>query len=165
MSLWGCDCPLPALAACHWRGMVCSRLSLFSRLFHAQTWQCLRLGLAFRVVDIPQSGLLAQISSLKQCSGHSGKILTLSNAAHASLPSPRLLVACAGICTASPLAELPQVSQSVGFNCLFIFPPCYVTLCASKARQFFLIPYQLCLRFFLHFFFILFKHFHSPINK
>ena len=26
MSLWGCDCPLLALAACHRRGMVCSRL-------------------------------------------------------------------------------------------------------------------------------------------
>ena len=23
----------------------------------------------------------------------------------------------------------------MGFNCLFIFPPCYVTLCASKARH------------------------------
>ena len=54
MSLWGCDCPLPALAACHQRGMVCSRLSLFSPLFPARAWWCLRLGLAFRVVDIPQ---------------------------------------------------------------------------------------------------------------
>ena len=25
--------------------------------------------------------------------------------------------------------------QSAGFNCLFIFPPCYVALCASKARH------------------------------
>ena len=34
----GCDCPLPALlalAACHWRGMVCSRLILFCPLFCA----------------------------------------------------------------------------------------------------------------------------------
>ena len=23
----------------------------------------------------------------------------------------------------------------MGFNCLFIFPPCYVALCASKARH------------------------------
>ena len=51
----------------------------------------------------------------------------------ASLPSSRLLVACAGICAASPLGELPQGSQSAGFNCLFIFPPCYIALCASKA--------------------------------
>ena len=65
MSLWGCDCPLPVLAACHQRGKVCSRLSLFSPLFRAQAWRCLRLGLAFRVVDISQSGLLAQIISLR----------------------------------------------------------------------------------------------------
>ena len=30
-----------------------------------RAWQCLRLGLAFRVVDIPQSGLLAQIILLR----------------------------------------------------------------------------------------------------
>ena len=56
-ELWGCDCPLPALAACHRRGKVCSRLSLFSPLFCARAWRCLRLGLTFRVVDIPQSGV------------------------------------------------------------------------------------------------------------
>ena len=61
----GCDCPLMALAACHRRGKLCNRLSLFSPLFCARAWRCLRLGLAFRVVDIPQSGLLAQIISLR----------------------------------------------------------------------------------------------------
>ena len=106
MSLWGCDCPLPALAACHRRVLVCSWLSLFSPLFCAQAWQCLKLGLAFRMVVIPQSGLLAQLSSLRLRSGHSGHILTLSNAARASLHSPCLLVAGAGVCTASPLGEL-----------------------------------------------------------
>ena len=87
--------------------MVCRRLSVFSPLFRAQAWWRLRLGLAFRVVVIPQSGLLAQVSLLRQHSGHSGQILTLSNAARASLPSPRLLVAGAGVCAASPLGELP----------------------------------------------------------
>ena len=53
----------------------------------------------------------------------------------ASLPSPRLLMACAGVCAASPLGELPYGSQSASFNCLFIFSPCYVALCASKARH------------------------------
>ena len=106
MSLWGCNCPLLALAACHQRGMVCSRLSLFSPLFCVQAWWCLRLGLAFHVVGIPQSGLLAQVSSLRLPSGHSGPVLTLSNAACASLPSPRLLVADAGVFAAS-LLELP----------------------------------------------------------
>ena len=77
MSLWGCDCPLPALAAYHWRGMVCRRLSLFSPLFCARAWLCLRLGLAFRVVDIAQSGLLAQIISLRQRLGYSGQFLAM----------------------------------------------------------------------------------------
>ena len=89
MSLWGCDCPLLALAACHQRGMVCSWLSLFSPLFLgclAGAWWCLSLGLAFHVVDIPQSGLLAQIISLRQRSGYSGQILPLSDAARAVPP-------------------------------------------------------------------------------
>ena len=45
--------------------MVCSQLSLFSPLFRALAWRYLRLGLAFCVVDIPQSGLLAQIILLR----------------------------------------------------------------------------------------------------
>ena len=62
---------------------------------------------AFCVVAIPQSGLLPQVSTLRLPSGHSGPILTLSNAACASLPSPHLLVADAGVCAASPLRDLP----------------------------------------------------------
>ena len=85
--------------------MVCSRLVLFSPLFCAQAWQC--LGLAFRVVVISQSGLLAQVSLLRLPAGHSGQILTLSNAVRASLPSPGSLVAGTGVCAASPLGKLP----------------------------------------------------------
>ena len=59
------------------------------------------------MVAIPQSGLLVQVSSLRLPLGHSGLVLTLSNAALASLPSLRLLVADAGICAASLLGELP----------------------------------------------------------
>ena len=59
------------------------------------------------MVAIPQSGLLAQVSSFRLPLGCSGLVLTLSNAARASLPSPRLLVAGAGICTASLLGKLP----------------------------------------------------------
>ena len=58
------------------------------------------------MVAIPQSGLLAQVSLLRLPSEHSGQILTLSNAARASLPGPRLLVAGAGVCAASPPGEL-----------------------------------------------------------
>ena len=100
----GRSCTLLALAACHQRGMVYSRLGLLSPLFCELAWRCLR---AFCVVAIPQSGLLAQVSLLRLPLGHSGQILTLSNAARASLPSPRLLVAGAGICAASLLGELP----------------------------------------------------------
>ena len=62
---------------------------------------------AVHMVVIPQSGLLSQVSSLRLPSGYSGLVLTLSNAAHASLPSPGLLVANVGVCAASPLGELP----------------------------------------------------------
>ena len=60
---------------------------------------------AFCMVAIPQSGLLAQVSSLWLRVEHSGPILK-STAAHTSLPSPHLLVADAGICAASLLGEL-----------------------------------------------------------
>ena len=59
------------------------------------------------MVAIPQSGLLAHVSFLRLPLGHSGPVLTLSNAAGASLPSPRLLVADADVCAASLLGELP----------------------------------------------------------
>ena len=61
---------------------------------------------AFHVVAIPQSGLLAQVSLLWLCLGHSGRFLK-STAARASLPSPHLLMADAGFCAASLLGELP----------------------------------------------------------
>ena len=81
---------------------------------------------------IPQSGLLSQVSSLRLPSGHSGPVLTPSNAAGASLPRTCLLVVGAGICAASPLGELPLGMESMGFNYLFIFPPSYFALCGSK---------------------------------
>ena len=134
MSLWGCDCPLPALAACHRRGKVCSRLSLFSPLFRAQAWWCLRLGLAFRVVDIPQSGLLAQIISalIALRVFRPGSYSKRCSPCRALLPSPRLLMACAGVCAASLLGELPLDSQFASFNCLFIF---FSLLCCPLCFQ------------------------------
>ena len=51
----------------------------------------------------PQFGLLSHISSLRLSSGHSGLVLTLSNAAHASLFSPCLLLVEASIWATSPL--------------------------------------------------------------
>ena len=58
---------------------------------------------AFSGIAIPQSGLLSQVSSLRLPSGHSGPVLTLSNAAGASLSGPFLLVVDASGSAASPL--------------------------------------------------------------
>ena len=107
MPLWGCNCLLLALAALALLslagdGPVCSQLPLFTPVFCEHTWRCLHLGL-FHQGSYPGSGLLFQVTSLRLPSGHSGPILTLSNEARTSLPSPRLLVADAGVCTASPL--------------------------------------------------------------
>ena len=111
MRLWGHDCPLTALAALaclspEGHGLVHSWLALLSPLFCEQAWQCLRVR-AFHRIAIPQSGLLSQVSSLGLPSGHSGLVLTLSNAAHASLLSPYLLVVGAVVCATSLLGELP----------------------------------------------------------
>ena len=102
--LWGHSCPPLALAALDplslaGDGPARSRLALLNPLFCEQAWQCLSLGL-FAGVVIPGSGLLSQVSSLRLPTGHSDPVLTLSNIAHASLLSPCLLVANAGICTA-----------------------------------------------------------------
>ena len=107
MPLWGRDYPLPALAGLHplslaGYGPVRSQLPLLAPLFSEQAWWCLSLGLC-NGVAITGSGLLSQVSSLRLPSGHSGTILTLSNAAHASLSGPRLLVANVSFCTASLL--------------------------------------------------------------
>ena len=97
MPLWDRDCPFWALAAPAslspaggWAGP--HLLALLSPLFCEQAWQCLRLGLALRLVGIPQSGLLAQVSSLRLPSQHSGLVLILSNTASSSLSHPHLLV-------------------------------------------------------------------------
>ena len=75
---------------------------------------------------IPRFGLLAHVSSLRLSSGHSGPVLTLSNAARASLSSPHLLVVDASIWATSPLGVAVR-HITCGF-CLFIFPPGYVAL-------------------------------------
>ena len=87
------------------------------------------------MVAIPQSGLLAQVSSLRFPLGHSGLVLTLSNAARASLPSPRLLVVdgCGHLHCFS--AGRVTIGIVICWFYFFIFPPCYVALCASKARH------------------------------
>ena len=58
---------------------------------------------ALHGIAIPPSGLLSLVSSFKLPLGHSALVLTLSNAAPASLPSPCLLVVDAGVCAVSLL--------------------------------------------------------------
>ena len=85
------------------------------------------------MVAIPQSGLLAQVSSLRLPLGHSGPVLTLSNAACTPYPAPT----CYWPMQASALL-LHWGSYRWARNLwvliyLFIFPPGYVALCGSKA--------------------------------
>ena len=97
--------------------------------------QCLRLELLVRKfflflsffslsLAIPQFGLLSHVSFLRLPSGHSGRVLTLSNAAHASLFSPCLLVADVSI-WATFLLGVAIRYVICGFY-LFIFPPSYI---------------------------------------
>ena len=112
--LWLAPACLPASGG---DGPVCSQLDLLwyslIPLFYEQAQLCLRLGLFvgnFSVslsfsslsLAIPQFGLLSHVSSLRLLSGHSGLVLNLSNAAHASLFSPHLLVADASVWATSP---------------------------------------------------------------
>ena len=106
----------PRLPLCLWLGMGGLQLAS-SPLVFAQSfvlwvaWQCLRLELFagklslsfFLSLAIPQFGLLSHISSLRLSSGHSGPVLTLSNADCTSLFSPDLLVADTSIMATSLL--------------------------------------------------------------
>ena len=76
----------------------CLRLELFTGKFSLSLSFFFFLSLA-----IPWFVLLSQVSSLRLPSGHSGLVLTLSNAASASLFSSHLLVVDASIWANSPL--------------------------------------------------------------
>ena len=98
-----------------------------------QAGLCISLGL-FAGVATPGSGLLSQVSSLRLPSGHSGLDLTLSNAARTSFPSPHLLVADAGICTAS-LLGITIGHVICGFKLFIYFSSHLCCLLGSKARH------------------------------
>ena len=76
---------------------------------------------------------LPHISSLRLSSGYSGLVPTLSNAACATLFSPRLLVVDASIWATSTLGV--AVRHIICGFYLFIFPPSYVALWDSKSPQ------------------------------
>ena len=140
MPLWGQVCPFPALAAPRlpvssggWAdpqpassplvftqsfvlrvGRQCLRLELFTGKFS------LSLFIFSFSLTIPQFGLLSHIRSLRLPSGHSGPVLTLSNAPCTSLFSPRLLVVDASIWATPPLGFVVR-HVIYGFY-LFFFP-------------------------------------------
>ena len=129
----------------HGQGPVCSRLSLLwyslKPLFCDQVRLCLGtlhrnvlslslfyFPLSFSLsLAIPQFGLLSHISSLRLSSGHSGPVLTLSNADCTSLFSPDLLVADTSIMATSLLGV--AVRHVICWFYLFMFfLPVYVAL-------------------------------------
>ena len=76
---------------------------------------------------VPQFGLLSYLSSLRLSSGHSGPVLTLSNAAHASPFSSHLLVDHARVWATSMLGVVVR-HVICGFYFFIYFPPGYVAL-------------------------------------
>ena len=127
---------LPALATTHpplclqWRdGAVHNWLAVLwyslSPLFCEQARVCLRLELSAGKFSLslfisslatPQFGLLIHVSSLRLSSRHSGPVLTLSNAACASLFSPHSLLVDASIWATSPLGVVVR-----RIICIFFF--------------------------------------------
>ena len=132
---------LPALATAHpplclqWRdGAVHNWLALLwyllSPLFCEQARVCFRLelfvgkfslSLFISSLAIPHFGLLIHISSLRLSSGHPGPVLTLSNAACASLFSPHSLLVDASIWATSPLGV--AVRRIICSSFFFFFFP------------------------------------------
>ena len=85
--------PLPPASGGGWaQSFLCSANRLSVCLVSAFPWLIFSLSL-----DIPQFKLLSHVSSLQWPSGHSGPVLTLSNAARSSPFSPHLLVVDASI--------------------------------------------------------------------
>ena len=91
----------------------CFRLQFFSGKFS------LSLFPFFLSLAIPWFGLLSQVNSLRLSSGHSGPVLTLSNAARTSLFSPHLLVVDVNFWATSPLGV--AVRHLICGFCLLIF--------------------------------------------
>ena len=81
------------------------------------------------MIAIPQ---LAQVSSLWVHSGHSGLILKRQCSPHLPAQPPLANGRCRHLRCFSTGGVTVGL---VGFNYLFIFPSCYVALCASKARH------------------------------
>ena len=145
MPLLGPSFPFPSSSGWHpsaslpptGDGPVHSRLALLwyllSPLFCERAWQCLRLELFTESslslslffpslsLAIPQFGFLSHVSFLILFSGHSGWVLTLSNAARASLFSPHSLLAGSLLADLSIWATSPLVVAVRHVICGFFF--------------------------------------------
>ena len=100
--LWRPAC----LSALFWHSLILSILCSVSAPGCAleRLWESsLALSFFFPSPAIPQFGLLSHTNSLRLSSGHSGPVLTLSNAARASLISPRSFPVDASVWVTSPL--------------------------------------------------------------
>ena len=131
------------LPPCLWQGMgwstagqlssgihsvLCSVSRPGSALGQSFSWECalyLSLYLFFFLsLATPQFGLLSHVSSLRLSSGHSGPVLTLSNAARASLFSPRLLMMDARVWATSLLGVVVRnvICGLLFFSSLLCYP-------------------------------------------
>ena len=110
--------PSPLPPASHGAGPVCSWLALLwtcsDPLFCELPAACLGRVIFSLSFAVPQFKLVSHKSSLRLPSGHSGLVLTLSNAALSSLFRPHLLVADASIWGYFSAGSCFE-EQSVGF--------------------------------------------------
>ena len=89
---------------------------------------------AFHVVSIPQSGMLAQVSSLWLHSGHSSPILKKYCSPCLPAQPPLAGGGCRHLrCFSTGGVTIGLVICWLKY--LFIFLPCYVALCTSKAHH------------------------------
>ena len=102
MPLWGCDCPLLALAACQRRGMVCSWLTLFCE----RAWWCLQFSsvqLLSRVLLLETAWISARQASLSNTNSRSSlKLMSIESV----MPSSHLILC-------HPLLLLPPIPPSI----------------------------------------------------
>ena len=86
---------------------------------------------AFHRVAIPQSGLLSQVSSLKLSLGSQAGPYSMQGSLHLPAQPPLAGGGCRHLCCFST----PSYCWACNLWVLIIFPPSYVAVCGSKARQ------------------------------
>ena len=125
-----------------WAAWQCVRLELFVGKFS------LSLFFFSPSLAIPWFGLLAQVSSLRLPSGHSGPILTLSNARCGSLFSPCLLVVDTSIWVTSLLGVAVRCVICGFYLFIFFLPVMVPTRTGTQLSAFVVSCVTLCSFFF-----------------